>query len=710
MNVTEFAEQVVFGTTLEDKLLVPGKLTLDLRPTGPNVDSLAAPGRPQGLQMKTSPGGSAQPPGDDSLENEQARGQLLHFLANHELLATELMALVLLKFPNAPHAFRQGVLVTLQEEQEHTRMYIRRMKECGVEFGSYPLSGQFWRMIEPMQSPMDFVSRLSLTFEQANLDYSLHFASVFRKLGDLQTASVLQKIYEDEIGHVQHGLHWFRQWKDPEQSDWEAYQESLDFPMSPQRALGPRGAFNRDGRVQAGLTTDFIDAIEVFRQSRGRAPTVRWFDPAVESELAGELSPRELPLMEQLGKDLELAMVPIAKQDDVVLVRRMPSREFRKQLIDAGFNLPEFVPFEQRSSLVVRKLNDFAPWAWTPKNHDVAGPLLGSGRHAPNSWQPKSCELFRKSWGARKLKEWLGGNGQGDTPPIWFTSVKCVAIPVHTVADVPAALEELADRGYSTALFKQDLAASGRGQRSLSCCEELSPEDNTWLQAMFSGAKNNSRESSSERRSYPVGVIEPKLDRVIDLSFLWHIPHDSQALRYCGWTRPLITRGRRYSGTRLGNALAGCDERIRRFLLANRGARLQSAVDWLEPRVAQELRSRNFTGHFGVDALVCQNQNGGLEVKPLVELNPRMTMGHVALNLDKRLAPGATAEFRVFTKGDWDEIHQELSRIPFVKTADGRWKSGVVKLGEVDTQTKLIPVVLVGETALKLADDSPAKK
>ena len=231
---------------------------------------------------------TGSPPSDGQLENERARGQLLHFLANHELLATELMALVLLKFPEAPHAFRQGILVTLQEEQEHTRMYIKRMRECGVEFGTYPLGGRFWRNVEPMQSPMDFVSRLSLTFEQANLDYSLHFANVFGRLGDSETAGLLQKIYEDEIGHVKHGLHWFRQWKNPEQSDWEAYQDSLEYPMSPQRGRGPRAAFNREGRVLAGLTDDFIDSIEVFRQSSARPPTVRWFDPSAESELAGE--------------------------------------------------------------------------------------------------------------------------------------------------------------------------------------------------------------------------------------------------------------------------------------------------------------------------------------------------------------------------------------------------------------------------------------
>ena len=112
------------------------------------------------------------PPRDSELGNERERGRLLHFLANHELLATELMALVLLKFPDAPEAFRRGVLATLQEEQSHTRMYLKRMKDCGVEFGSFPLSGHFWRVVEPMDCPMDFVSRLSLTFEQANLDYS----------------------------------------------------------------------------------------------------------------------------------------------------------------------------------------------------------------------------------------------------------------------------------------------------------------------------------------------------------------------------------------------------------------------------------------------------------------------------------------------------------------------------------------------------------
>jgi len=698
MNVTEFAEQVVFGTTLEDKLWVPGKLTLETSQSAePKFDSIAAPGRPAGLQMRQGHG-SVQPPSDDKLENEQARGQLLHFLANHELLATELMALVLLKFPDAPHAFRQGVLVTLQEEQEHTRMYIRRMKECGVEFGSFPVSGQFWRLIEPMQSPMDFVSRLSLTFEQANLDYSLHFSSVFRKLGDTQTADILQQIYEDEIGHVQHGLHWFRQWKNQELSDWEAYQDCLKFPMSPQRALGPRGEFNRDGRVQAGLTDDFIDAIEVFRQSRGRAPTVRWFDPAAEAELAGELSPREIPMLDQLGIDLELVMVPVAKQDDIVLVRRLPSRRLCKQLINAGFDLPEFIPLNERTRLSVRKLHDFSPWAWTPNNHDLAQPMIALAHHAPTPWSEKSCALYRKSWGANRLRQWLAESDRLGELPDWFTTADCAGITVNAAHEIPAALAKLANRGYTTAIVKQDLATSGRRQRRFGCIEPLTAEDKVWLRSRFASLADAGNNATSAQQ--PVGIVEPELDRLIDLSFLWFLPRAAQSPKFLGWTRPLVTAGRRYVGTHLGATLSDCDERLKRFVLADRAARLQFVVQWLEPRIMAELSACNFSGYFGVDAIVHQDISGQLKLKPLVELNPRMTMGHVALRLEKRLAPGARAEFRIFKKSEWDELHGELAGIPFTQTRDGRWKSGVIWLGEVDDKTKLIPVLLIGSRAI----------
>lgn len=700
MDINEFAEQVVFGTTLEDKLMAPGKLTHRRSSSQiPDVTSLRNPSRPVGLQMEHEFVRTKGLPHESSLENERARGQLLHFFANHELLATELMALVLLKFPDAPREFRQGVLVTLQEEQEHTRMYIQRMKECGVEFGSYPLSGQFWRVVEPMKSPMDFVSRLSLTFEQANLDFSLHFSSVFRNIGDDKTADLLQKIYEDEITHVQHGLQWFRQWKAPDASDWQAYQDSLEFPMSPARGRGPSVAFNRQGRQQAGLNDDFIDAIEVFRQSRGRRPTVRWFNPDAESELSGELSSQNAghakreKMLQQLAEDLELVMLAQSKRDDIVLVHKLPSRELRRHLIDAGFDLPEFMLLGDREQLKNRKLHHCTPWAWTPQSYQLTEPFADSIGHKPPVWKSSNVELFRKSWAAEKLADWT--SEPDDESPDWLIEKECVGIPISNVEEASLALKEIAQRGYEFAIVKKDLSSSGRGQRRFKCNLPLGEQDLAWLDAMI-----NSCQSPG-----PFCIVEPELDRVVDLSFLWHRSR-SEPPRFLGWTRPVIAPGRRYAGTKIGtNKFEDCSKELVRFLLTDRAAITRRVCEWLEPRINNELISRDFEGYFGVDTFVAKNKDGDFKIKPLVELNPRMTMGHIALRLEKRLTPGVRAEFRIFTKSEWDKVEHTIKRFPIEKVSkplsrDTPWKAGIVRLAEPNEQTKLVPAVVIGKQAI----------
>ena len=190
MEVREFAESVLFATSLEEKLRTPDGIT-DERP-GVASAAPVAPGRPANLIFKPHAAGKSEFPGLHRLEEKSERGKLLHFFGNHELLATELMALVLLKFPDAPAAFRRGVLQTLKDEQEHTRLYIERMKSCGIEFGELPVSGYFWRCVSPMEHPMDYVASLCLTFEQANLDFARHFAKGFGQIGDAETSQLLE--------------------------------------------------------------------------------------------------------------------------------------------------------------------------------------------------------------------------------------------------------------------------------------------------------------------------------------------------------------------------------------------------------------------------------------------------------------------------------------------------------------------------------------
>jgi hypothetical protein len=173
-------------------------------------------------------------------------------------------------------------------------------------------------------------------------------------------------------------------------------------------------------------------------------------------------------------------------------------------------------------------------------------------------------------------------------------------------------------------------------------------------------------------------------------------------VNYLGWTRPLVTGGRRYAGTRLGTPLADCDETIKRFLLADRGARLQATADWLAERIVPELKSRGFCGHFGIDAFVYREPHSAeLKIKPLVELNPRTTMGHIAQRLSKQLSRGAEALFCILQKSQWDQLQESLHQIPLHLASDGL-TSGAIWLGEVTSSTKLVPVLLVGKRAVAL--------
>ena len=156
-SLSAFAEKVLFSTSLDEKLTPPEGLLSDTEP-GKVIatDAMPEPGRPVDLRMRPDKDAVRVPlPKGDQIADEEQRGILLHFFANHELLATELMALALLKFPDAPKAFRMGLLQTLKEEQRHTKWYMRRMEDCGVRFGDFPVSGFFWDMIAPMESPLD---------------------------------------------------------------------------------------------------------------------------------------------------------------------------------------------------------------------------------------------------------------------------------------------------------------------------------------------------------------------------------------------------------------------------------------------------------------------------------------------------------------------------------------------------------------------------
>ena len=630
MELREFAEQVLFATSLEEKLRAPDSIT-DERP-GTALITPVAPARPNNLSFKPHAAGKSEFPGLHQLEKKSERGKLLHFFGNHELLATELMALVLLKFPDAPAAFRQGVFRTLKDEQEHTRLYIERMKSCGIEFGELPVSGYFWRCVSPMEHPIDYVSSLCLTFEQANLDFAGHFAKSFASIGDNETSDLLGKIYRDEIGHVAYGLKWFRRWKNPGENDWDAFCRVLKFPLSPQRAKG--FSLNVEGRRAAGFDAQFIAEINVYSQSKGRTPSVFIFNPFAEGRIAEGKTFNPTQHQAQLARDLENLPQFLCRQDDIVLTTQKPSVEFLSRIKSAGFPLPEFVETKNVGDLKNRKLGSLRPWAWGPDSFELLKPVYasvtGEKRDDEKRFNPEIAQLYSKTWSANFLRKIISSKLQEHD---WLCGENEIGVAVNSVEDALAAIAKIRAGGHHKIVVKEAFGVAGSNAMRL-FEPDILPTQLRWLENKF-----------VHKREL---IIEPWLER--DLDFSVQLEMTANGLKLYG-----------YTGLQ-------CDARgqfVANFAESHHHKRIPAKIisRFTEPKdisnqllefygevfaaLEIELRKIDFTGPIGIDAFVYRTENGAVKLKPIVEINPRYTMGRVLVELMRQTFQNSFGTFRL---------------------------------------------------------------
>jgi len=628
MELRAFAEQVLFATSLEEKLRAPDAIT-DEYPGSPLVTP-DAPGRPQQLIFKPHAAGKSEFPGLHELEKKSERGKLLHFFGNHELLATELMALVLLKFPAAPAAFRKGVLQTLKDEQAHTRLYLERMKSCGIGFGELPVSGYFWRRIAPMEHPIDYVAGLCLTFEQANLDFARQFARSFAAIGDDETSQLLEKIYRDEIGHVAYGLKWFRRWKNPNESDWEAFCRTLKFPLSPQRAKGL--SLNFEGRRAAGFDAQFIAEINVYSQSKGRTPRVFVFNPFAEGRIAEGKTFNPTRHQAQLARDLENLPQFLCRQDDIVLTHQKPSVEFLSRIKSAGFPLPEYVETNNVGDLKNRKLGSLRPWAWGPDSFDLLKPIFasvtGEKRDNEKRFNPKIAQLYSKSWSAEFLRRIISSKKES-----WLCTENEIGVTVNSVEAMLDAVATIRARGHHQIVVKEAFGVAG--SNALRLFEPaILPAQLRWLENAF-----------ARKREL---VVEPWLERVQDFSI--QLEMTAEGLKLCGYTG-LLNDAR---GQFIANfAEPHHHKRIPAKIIslfrepADISNRLLEFYGEVFSALKIELRGIDFTGPIGIDAFIYGTESGALKLKPIVEINPRYTMGRVLVELMRQTFQNSFGSFRL---------------------------------------------------------------
>lgn len=255
MEVIDFAKEILSGEGLERKLYGLNeprlRFSFDKDVSGEVVEE---PNRHKKIALSSKQ--VRFPRGHFHLDEKKAIA--LNSFANHELLAIEIMAKMLVELPHdsdEQKLFKKGIISSLKDEQKHLALYVERLNELGYEFGDFPLNDFFWRTAMKITTPAQYLSVMSITFEGANLDFAALYRDMFIEVEDKKTADILETVLKDEVSHVAFGMHWLGQWKN-DKSVWQYYLENLPYPMTPARARGK--TFNKVDRLKAKMDESFI--------------------------------------------------------------------------------------------------------------------------------------------------------------------------------------------------------------------------------------------------------------------------------------------------------------------------------------------------------------------------------------------------------------------------------------------------------------------
>lgn len=328
--------------------------------------------------------------------------------------------------------------------------------------------------------------------------------------------------------------------------------------------------------------------------------------------------------VEALTRDLGVLPAFLAAADDVVVVPELPSPAFVRQLEAAGFRPPRFVTAIPGRDTDPH-LGDLRPWGWSPATRDRFAPvfarMVSRPRFFERPWSPQWTALYRKSGALRVLARVTDGADEG-----WLTRSEDHGARAEDTATVLEHIRGWYARGHRWCVVKADLGSSGRNMIRVSD-GTLSPEQHAWLERALV--------------QHGAVVVEPWLDRLCDVSMQLHIDVPGRArLLHVG--RFLADARGQYLGTLLGPLTRTLPRDLRRW--ASGDGRDRDRLPRVAERVAREvagaLEPSGYVGPVGVDALIHRDANGELRFKPVVEINPRTTMGHVGVGMQRALAPG----------------------------------------------------------------------
>jgi hypothetical protein len=321
--------------------------------------------------------------------------------------------------------------------------------------------------------------------------------------------------------------------------------------------------------------------------------------------------------------------------------------EFLSRIKQAGFPLPEFVEFSgaARQSVSTRKLGSLRPWAWGPDSIELLKPIFpnvtGEKRPEEKRFNPGLAQLYSKSWSANFLQKIVSRTSQHDQAQTvkrpssceWLCPENEIGVSVNSLEEALAVIAGIRSRGQHNVVVKQAFGvAGGNALRLLEPC--VLEAQLRWMRRAF-----------AQKREL---VVEPWLNRVQDFSV--QLEMTPAGLKLCGFTG-LVSDAR---GQFVANfAESHFHQRIPTQVVAqfcqptDISGQLLDFYDLVFDCLEAELHALDFTGPLGLDAFVYRDSLGTVRLKPVVEINPRYTMGRVLVELMRQTCQNSTGIFRL---------------------------------------------------------------
>jgi hypothetical protein len=389
-------------------------------------------------------------------------------------------------------------------------------------------------------------------------------------------------------------------------------------------------------------------------------PTVFLFNPFTEAWIAHGKAFTPVKRQALLAEDLANLPQFLCDPGDVVLLKEPPSPGFLNLLTQAGFPSPEFVELREgrinpAEDICHRELAGLRPWAWGPDSVELLKPLFPQlGSEARTAYNPpyneEIAQLYSKAWSANFLRTVLAHCRRfDDMSPAkaetqrsrsaaaarWLCSDQETGIAVDNLQDAFAAVAAIRSRGHHRVVVKQAYGLAG--QNTIRLWEpEVLPAQRLWMANILTEGRHL--------------LVEPWLERELDFSV--QLEMGSSGLKLCGYTGLINDlKGQFLANWADADYRRSCPRKVAACFhpQADVSGCFLRLYEEIFSLLEAELRRVGFIGPISLDSLIYRTPQGDRRLKPIVEINPRYTMGRLTIELMKHASPGSGGLFRPVT-------------------------------------------------------------